>query len=128
MSEAMSRDLRSARAAFETGDRDASQRAHTTKSPSPEAGHFCGERSVEKAFIFAGLEGLAAAVSMGSLTLLLNLNHAQAVSLVFAGTSALGLACSLREFERTREAFGHFYKEREREMWELKNFPEGALE
>ena len=87
----------------------------------------CGERSLEKAFVYGAYEGIAAASTLCAAGFALRLPIEQIFSLVLGGISALGVAVVLREYERARESRAHFFKEREREAWELKNYPEGTF-
>lgn len=125
----LSRDIAAAQTAFARGDGAASQQAHSapkTPGSTNEAGHLCGERSLEKAFVYGAFEGIAAASTLCAAGFAVFLPIEHITKLVLGGVFALGSTVALREYERARESRAHFFKEREREAWELKNYPEGA--
>jgi hypothetical protein len=124
----LSRDLAAAQSAFDNGDTAASAQAHarSQKSSGPvEAGHTAGERTAQKAFVFAGYEGLCSVAVLATAASVLELPRIQVTQLLVGGALALCTAAATREYTRYRAVCDHFKRERSREKWELENYQEG---
>lgn len=121
---AITRDLSAARAAYASGDIDASKQAHGMSCS--EAGHDGKPQSVfGRSVVVGGYEGmlitsvLLVVASQSGLPLHTNLQ------IVLSCLVALSLAAGMRDYIQLRSDYAHYHREKKREEWELKHCPEG---
>jgi len=122
------RDLDQARLAYQNNDPEKSREAHSILRCG-EAGHSSSsEGTVKKCAWFGGFEGILFSSVVLPMLSILDVPSHKVFILSSCGLVALAVAFALRDFIRYRAEYRHYYRERDREKWELENYPEGEME
>ena len=121
------RDLNAARSAYADGqDTAASKAAHSMSlAVAGEEHEESGGRL--KAIIFGGLDGILTSFAIIAGAHGANLGPVPMLALGISNVLADALSMGAGEFLSSRSYNSYVLKEREREMWELKNHPEGEI-
>lgn len=117
----LKRDLKGAREAFRSGDKDASIRAHTGHKEAHDTG---GGRYL-KSWVYGGLDGIITtfAIVAGVAGAALSVNII--LILGFANLIADGISMAIGDYLSTKAEREYYDLERKREAWEVKNHPKG---
>mmetsp|Transcript_4584 Transcript_4584/g.8947 ORF Transcript_4584/g.8947 Transcript_4584/m.8947 type:complete len:283 (+) Transcript_4584:15-863(+) len=121
------RSLSLARDAFEKKDSKLSKIAHTQGDLIRvyESGHNEKENPVREAAVYSGFEGLCVSGALMAALSSTSLPLSQILSMCIGTMLPLAIGFGLRDFIRKRAEHEYYKHEREREEWELENFPEG---
>ena len=121
------RDLGAARGAFETGSIEASKAAHSIamRPGASEEHEQAGGRL--KGIVFGGLDGILTSFAIVSGCVGANLGPVTILALGISNVVADALSMGAGEFLSSRSYNSYVRKERDREMWELQNYPEGEI-
>jgi len=117
------RDLNLAREAFEAGDMELSRKAHSSNT-GVEEGHQ-PEGDFIKSVVFGGLDGILTTFAIVSGASGGSLGVEAILILGWSSKLADALAMGLGDALSSKAENEFILKERERERWELDNFPEG---
>jgi len=127
----LTRDLSAARSAYQD-DRNvqASREAHAIKTTMAYGG--ASEEHEEsggrlKAIVFGGLDGILTSFAIIAGAVGANLGPVAMLALGVSNVLADAVSMGAGEFLSSRSYNSYVLKEREREMWELQNFPEGEI-
>jgi len=122
----ISRDLPTARKAFEDGNKEMSRQAHNTPKPAyTEPGHNGVEGTFRMCLLLGGFEGIVASTVIIAALSSINVPIPTLLSVAIGCLVALSTGFGLRDFIRYRSDVRHYQRERSREKWELENFPDG---
>ena len=126
----VSRDLDAARLAYERGGNaaaDASRQAHSiavdgmaVEQHEQNGGHL-------KAIVFGGLDGILTSFAIIAGSVGANLSPVAMLALGISNVLADALSMGAGEFLSSRSYNAYVIKEREREAWELQNYPAGEI-
>ena len=130
----MSRDLDAARRAFEAGGEEAaaaSRAAHSINGAVAENGmaveHHEQSGGRLKGIVFGGLDGILTSFAIISGSVGANLGPVAMLALGVSNVLADALAMGAGEFLSSNSYNSYVRKEREREAWELQNYPAGEI-
>ena len=122
------RHLGAARGAFATGSIEASKAAHSIAVPPGGASEEHEETGGRlKVIIFGGLDGILTSFAIVSGSIGANLGPVTILALGISNVVADALSMGAGEFLSSRSYNAYVRKEREREMWELQNYPDGEI-
>lgn len=124
------RRIDAARAAYRKGDRDAAAHAHTPEAIAGEARERhagAGSRYLGE-FVYGGLDGIVTTFAVVSGVVGAQLSPGIILILGLANLLADGFSMATGSYLSTKSRREGYDREREREMWEVENFPEGELE
>jgi len=125
-----SRDMTLAADAFLKKNRTLSKMAHscdTSNQNISESGHAERESFMRKCAVYGGFEGLCVSGVLMALLSSTDLASHQILTLCFGGMFSLAIGFCLRDFTKHRADYQYYRMERDREEWELDNFPEGEV-
>jgi hypothetical protein len=91
-----------------------------------EPGHTYTDSPLLRIAVYSAIDGTAAALVLLALAAVAGVDVGATLRLLCGGVAGLAAAAALREYTRLRAEREHYNRERDRERWELKNFPEGA--
>ncbi len=117
----ISRNFDKARSAYEGGDLEASRRAHQSGGEP----HRLGGGQYIKSFVYGGLDGTITTFAVVAGVAGASLSSNVILILGFANLIADGIAMAFGDFLSTRAEQQYHASERQREEWELENYPEG---
>ncbi len=122
----ISRNLDKAREAFEKGDINESIKAHQRKDAPEE--HNQEQGQYIKSLIYGGLDGIITTFAVVAGVAGASLSSGIVLILGFANLIADGLSMAVGDYLSTKAEIEYKQKERERETWEVENYPEGEKE
>lgn len=117
-----SRDLQGARDAYRQRDAEASIAAH---SRSAEEKHQQEQGQYLKSAVYGGLDGIVTTFAVVAGVAGAELSAGIVLILGFANLFADGLSMAVGDYLSTKSELEYEKAERERERWEIENFPEG---
>ncbi len=118
----ISRNLDKAKSAFASQDSEASRQAHDSGDGEP---HRAGGGQYIKSFVYGGLDGTITTFAVVAGVAGASLSSNVILILGFANLIADGIAMAFGDFLSTRAEQQYHAAERQREEWELENYPEG---
>lgn len=117
-----SRDIQQAKAAYKHRDREASRRAHAASAYEK---HQQSTGRYIKSVIYGGLDGIITTFAVVAGVAGADLSAGVVLILGFANLIADGLSMAIGDFLSTRAENEYNAAERQREAWEVENYPEG---
>jgi VIT1/CCC1 family predicted Fe2+/Mn2+ transporter len=117
-----SRDLREARSAFKAADGEASKRAHQKHGPEQ---HRQKQGKYIKSVVYGGLDGIITTFAVVAGVAGASLASGVVLILGFANLIADGLSMAMGDFLSTKAENEYNKAERDRETWEVENYPDG---
>ena len=117
-----SRDLKGARKAYRSRDAEASIRAHSTRA---EERHQTEHGQYLKSAVYGGLDGIITTFAVVAGVAGAELSAGIVLILGFANLIADGLSMAVGDYLSTKSELEYEKAERERERWEIENYPEG---
>jgi len=133
LAQPLMRDLDAARRAFDAGGEqaaEASRRAHTVNTGGMNGmavEHHEQSGGRLKGIVFGGLDGILTSFAIISGSVGANLGPVAMLALGISNVLADALSMGVGEFLSSRSYNAYVRKEREREAWELQNFPAGEI-
>jgi len=118
----LSRDLEQAKAAYLVRDLEHSRRAHDTHQPEQ---HRQEHGKYIKSVVYGGLDGIITTFAVVAGVAGASLSAGVVLILGLANLVADGLSMAIGDFLSTRAENDYNRAERERETWEVENYPEG---
>eukprot|EP00462_Mataza_sp_D1_P026677 CAMPEP_0175133954 /NCGR_PEP_ID=MMETSP0087-20121206/7921_1 /TAXON_ID=136419 /ORGANISM="Unknown Unknown, Strain D1" /LENGTH=272 /DNA_ID=CAMNT_0016416485 /DNA_START=25 /DNA_END=843 /DNA_ORIENTATION=- len=122
------RNLEGARDAFENKDISAMKQAHSADLSCSEAGHEIPAKMFRMCALWGAFEGSAIATAICAALTGADLETSNVITITISCILTLSVALFARDFIRYRGETRHYFRERARESWELKNFPEGETQ
>jgi len=121
------RDIEKARRAFDIQNPALSKEAHSAVQcqASKEAGHLGLDSTFRKCAIYSGFEGVVVSTTLLVILSACDLPQSSILSMASVLAAVLALATGLRDWIRYRADWTHYEREKQREKWELSNYPEG---
>ncbi|MES1909515.1 MAG: hypothetical protein MHM6MM_002241 [Cercozoa sp. M6MM] len=123
-----SRDLQAAREAYELGDLEASKQAHNANgftAVASQENHSTEQGKYIKSIVFGGLDGIITTFAIVAGVAGADLSSDVVLVLGFANLIADGLSMGIGDYLSSQAEKDYAVAERQREAWELENFPEG---
>jgi vacuolar iron transporter family protein len=117
-----SRDIVGAKAAYRRKDADASRRAHDA---TVEDEHVTKEGKYIKSVVYGGVDGIITTFAVVSGVAGASLSAGIVLILGFANLIADGLSMAIGDYLSTKAENEYNRAERQREVWEVHNYPEG---
>jgi len=133
LAQPLMRDLDAARRAFDAGGEqaaEASRRAHTVNTGGMNGmavEHHEQSGGRLKGIVFGGLDGILTSFAIRSGSVGANLGPVAMLALGISNVLADALSMGVGEFLSSRSYNAYVRKEREREAWELQNYPAGEI-
>jgi len=119
----LSRDLERARKAFKNKDKELSKQAHQNNKAKEK--HISEQGDYIKSLIYGGLDGIITTFAVVAGVAGASLSSGIVLILGFANLIADGLSMGIGDYLSTKAENEYKRAEREREMWEVENFPDG---
>jgi VIT1/CCC1 family predicted Fe2+/Mn2+ transporter len=119
----LTRNIDQARNAFASKDAEASKKAHEGGSAPEE--HKTGHGSFVKSFVYGGLDGIVTTFAVVAGVAGANLSASVVLILGVANLIADGISMAFGDYLSTKAENEYIKAERERELWEVRNYPEG---
>lgn len=119
----LSRSLEKARSAWRRRDPEASKQAHQGGG-APEK-HQTGGGQYIKSFVYGGLDGIVTTFAVVAGVTGANLSASVVLVLGVANLIADGISMAFGDYLSSKAENEYMAAERERELWEVKNYPEG---
>jgi len=119
------RDLESARKAYEMGDSEASRKAHLQSHQKNEKHKKSG--NFLKSFVYGGLDGVVTTFSIVSGAVGSNLGAGVVVILGLSNVISDALSMAFGDYLSTKSEIEYQKAEKARETWEVENNPEGEM-
>ncbi|GBF11354.1 VIT1/CCC1 transporter family protein [Tepidibacillus sp. HK-1] len=120
----LSRNLDKAREAYKSNNKEASKIVHQQRKHAPE-GHNQEQGQYIKSFIYGGLDGIITTFAVVAGVAGAQLSSGIVLIMGFANLIADGLSMAIGDYLSTKAENEFKQSERERELWEVENFPEG---
>ena len=117
----ISRDLEGAKRAYAVGDAEQSRLAHE----SPPEQHQTGQGRYIKSTVYGGLDGIITTFAVVAGVAGASLSAGVVLILGFANLIADGLSMAIGDYLSTKAENEYAAAERQREVWETQNYPEG---
>ena len=121
----LSRNLEKALSAYRKNDPEASKQAHT---PGAREEHQQERGQFIKSIIYGGLDGIITTFAVVAGVAGASLEPSIVLILGFANLIADGISMAIGDFLSTRAEQEYQSSEREREEWEVENYPEGEMQ
>ena len=119
-----SRDLKGAREAYRKRDLEASVAAHSRRA---EEKHQQQQGQYLKSAVYGGLDGIVTTLAVVAGVAGAELSAGIVLILGFANLIADGLSMAVGDYLSTKSELEYEIAERERERWEIENYPEGEM-
>jgi len=123
----MASRLRKARKAYKTGDLEEAKKAHTKKVIQHEESEVGAGRYI-KDYVYGALDGIITTFAVVSGVTGASLTATIILILGFANLLGDGISMSIGNYLGTKSEMDYYNKERDRESWEVDNYPEGETE
>lgn len=120
----ITRSLEKAKQAYQSGDKEASKKAHSLRAPEH---HQSGQGKYIKSAIYGGLDGTITTFAVVAGVAGADLSAGIVLILGFANLIADGLSMAIGDFLSTKAEKEYSQAERVREAWEVENYPEGEM-
>jgi VIT1/CCC1 family predicted Fe2+/Mn2+ transporter len=120
----LSRDLDKAKEAFKNRNAEASRKAHDGRAEAEEE-HTQEQGKYVKSIVYGGLDGIITTFAVVAGVAGATLSAGVVLILGFANLIADGLSMAIGDFLSTRAENEYNQAERQREEWEVDNYPEG---
>lgn len=124
----LSRNLDKAREAYKNKNPEESIKAHKQKSQEAKERHNQDEGQYIKSIIYGGLDGIITTFAVVAGVAGASLSSSIVLILGFANLFADGLSMAIGDYLSTKAENEYEQSERERETWEVDNYPEGEKE
>jgi len=124
----LSRNLEKARAAYKSGDAEESRRAHDAQANTgtgPKEGHTQERGKYIKSIVYGGLDGIITTFAVVAGVAGASLSAGVVLIMGFANLIADGISMAVGDYLSTKSENEYNSMERERETWEVENYPEG---
>lgn len=121
----LSRNLDKAKAAYKNKDAAASKVAHVKKSGQAAEQHNNSQGKYIKSLIYGGLDGIITTFAVVAGVAGAALTPGIVLILGFANLIADGLSMAIGDYLSTKAENEYNESERQRELWEVENYPEG---
>ena len=118
----LSRNLQQAKDAYNHKDRAGSVEAHQTNAPEQ---HQSEQGQYLKSLVYGGLDGIITTIAVVAGVAGASLSTGIVLILGFANLIGDGLSMAIGDYLSTKAERDYNRAEREREAWEVRNFPEG---
>jgi hypothetical protein len=122
-----SRDITKARQAFQSQDKQASIAAHSAGAAIDESGHSREADDFKQCWTFAMFDSLCLCTLVWVVLVQLEMSTDAIYTATVHINLAYACAQAVRNFVRYSATYSYYRRERDREMWELTNFPEGEV-
>lgn len=119
----LTRNLEKARNAFRRHDAEASRKAHDDGGAPEE--HQTGHGQYLKSFVYGGLDGIVTTFAVVAGVAGANLSASVVLILGVANLIADGISMAFGDYLSSKAENEYMAAERVREMWEVKNYPDG---
>jgi vacuolar iron transporter family protein len=120
----LTRNLDKAKDAYKRKDADASKQAHQPGAKRSMEQHIEGGQYI-KSLIYGGLDGIITTFAVVAGVAGASLSGAIVLIMGFANLIADGLSMAIGDYLSTKAESEYKHAEREREKWEVENYPEG---
>lgn len=120
----ITRNLDEARKAYKHNDPQASRKAHQEGGAHHEE-HKMGQGQFVKSFVYGGLDGIITTFAVVAGVAGANLSSSIVLILGVANLIADGISMAFGDYLSTKAENEYKAAERERETWEVRNYPEG---
>lgn len=117
----LTRDLQAAKQAYAAGDLVGSRQAHE----NPPERHQTSQGRYIKSSVYGGLDGIITTFAVVAGVAGASLSAGVVLILGFANLIADGLSMAIGDYLSTKAENEYAAAERERELWEIDNYPEG---
>lgn len=121
----LTRNIDKAREAYKTKDPDASRKAHEVISIHAPEAHNQEQGQYIKSMIYGGLDGIITTFAVVAGVAGASLSAGVVLILGFANLIADGLSMAIGDYLSTKAEQEYKQAERDREKWEVENYPEG---
>jgi len=121
----LSRNLEKALAAYRTRDPEESRRAHERPADQAREEHQQARGQYIKSMVYGGLDGIVTTFAVVAGVAGASLSAAVVLIMGFANLVADGLSMAIGDYLSTKAENEYNRAERERELWEVENYPEG---
>ena len=121
----LSRSLEEAKSAYKNKSREASIRAHQKKHPEAEEENKNEKGKYLKSVVYGGLDGIITTFAVVAGVAGASLATGIVLILGFANLIADGISMAIGDYLSTKAERDYNAAERERESWEVENYPEG---
>src|SRR3989344_4808964 len=119
----LTRNLEKARSAWRNHDPEASRKAHEDGGAPEE--HQTGHGQYLKSFVYGGLDGIVTTFAVVAGVAGANLSASVVLVLGVANLIADGISMAFGDYLSTKAENQYMAAQRVREIWEVKNYPEG---
>ncbi len=119
----ITRNLDEARGAYRHHDPEASRKAHESGNAPEE--HQTGHGQYIKSFVYGGLDGIVMTFAVVAGVVGANLSARVVLILGVANLIADGISMAFGDYLSTKAENEYMEAERERETWEVRNYPDG---
>ncbi len=119
----LTRDLEQARSAFRRNDAEASKKAHDGGSAPEE--HQLGHGQYIKSFVYGGLDGIVTTFAVVAGVAGADLSTGVVFILGVANLIGDGISMAFGDYLSTKAENDYMAAERARELWEVRNYPDG---
>ena len=120
--------IEKARTAFESKDIEATKKAHSAKAIKSAEEHHQATGSYVGDFVYGAIDGSVTTFAVVSGVVGASLSVNIVIILGFANLLADGFSMAVGNYLSSKSNKEFIEKEREREEWEIKNYPQGEIE
>ena len=121
----LTRSLDKAKEAYKNRDIEASKKAHIPEVKYADEQHTQAQGKYIKSLVYGGLDGIITTFAVVAGVAGASLSPSIVLILGFANLIADGLSMAIGDFLSTKAEREYYLAEKQREEWEIENFPEG---